>query len=172
MRAAHIENGKVVNIIEVESLDFAGLNLVADVDLYNKRGNIGDTWANGRFSPASEDAEAAFAERLKACDAVVQGELDSVARSFGYGDPNRPDVSPILHAISYAEEPAVPKFQVEGRLLRAWRSLYWAACWPILDAVKKGQRSVPSHASLLAELNEAAPPPTPDDVVAALAAMV
>lgn len=116
--------------------------------------------------------DAAFAERVKLYDGVVQGHIDAVARGFGYGDPNRPDVSPILHAISYADEPAVPKFQAEGRLLRAWRSRMWAACWPILEAARTGQRQVPDPDDLLAELLAGAPAPTPDDVVAELAAMV
>ena len=52
-------------------------------------------------------------------DELVQRHLDAVARSFGYDD--------LVTAISYAEEPAVPKFQDEGRALRAWRSMVWAA---------------------------------------------
>lgn len=103
---------------------------------------------------------------LRQYDGVVQGRLDDVARSFGYGDPNRPDVSPMLHAISYAEEPAVAKFQAEGRLLRAWRSRYWAATWPILQAVQGGQRAVPLPSALLAELDADSPPPTAEDVTA------
>lgn len=108
---------------------------------------------------------------LRHYDAVVQGRLDAVARAFGYGDPNRPEVSPMLHAISYSEEPAVPKFQAEGRLLRAWRSRYWAATWPILQAVQAGQRPVPAVSDLLAELDVAAAPPTAQDVAAEIEAM-
>jgi len=111
-----------------------------------------------------DDSEAQFAALVRQYDGIVQGRIDAVAQSFGYGDPNRPQVPPILHAITYADEPAVPKFQAEGRLLRAWRSLYWAATWPILQAVRAGERPVPEPEALLEELDAAAPPPTPADV--------
>lgn len=91
-------------------------------------------------------------ELIKHYDGVVQTHLDDVARSFGYGDPNRPEISPILHAISYADEPAVERFMNEGRALRAWRSLVWATAAGILNAVKAGDRPVPTEAELLAEL--------------------
>ncbi|HYD58978.1 MAG TPA: hypothetical protein VEC35_01390 [Noviherbaspirillum sp.] len=96
---------------------------------------------------------------IKHYDGVVQKRLDDVARLFGYGDPNRPEVSPILHAISYAEEPAVPRFQNEGRALRAWRSLVWNTAAGILNAVKAHQRAIPTEEELLAEIEAAAPAP-------------
>jgi len=99
--------------------------------------------------PTPEQQEA---ELVKTYDGIVQGHLDAVARSFGYGDPNRPEVSPILHAISYAEEPAVERFMNEGRALRAWRSLVWVTAAGILNAVKSGTRAIPTEAELLAEL--------------------
>lgn len=111
--------------------------------------------------PAHPDAVAAVeqAALIKRFDGVVQSHIDGVARSFGYGDPNRPEISPILHAISYADEPAVPRFQAEGQALRAWRSLVWAKCAGILNAVKAGERAIPTEAELLAELPD---PPTQD----------
>ena len=99
------------------------------------------------------------AELVKQYDGYVQERLDEVARLFGYGDPNRPEVSPILHAISYADEPAVPRFQQEGQALRAWRSLTWAAAAGILNAVRKNERPVPTKAELLEELEAAVPAP-------------
>lgn len=110
-----------------------------------------------------------FSEQVKQYDGIVQSRIDRAAQEMGYGDPNRPDMSPILHAITYAEEPAVKKFQAEGQLLRAWRSRYWAACWPILADVRDGKRPIPSPESLIAELDQAAPPPTPGDVNAKIA---
>lgn len=85
-------------------------------------------------------------------DGLVQAHLDAVARSWGYGEKTRPEVSAILHAISYAEEPAVPKFQAEGRALRAWRSEVWAACYAMLDEVKAGQRAIPAPDEVIAAL--------------------
>lgn len=58
MRAAEIVDGKVFNIIEVESLDFKQ-NLV---DARNA--NIGDLYADGVFSSPAEDPEQAKAEAL------------------------------------------------------------------------------------------------------------
>lgn len=132
---------------------------------------LGDYLVEDYAPPVVDNSEAEFLALVKQYDGHVQARIDGVAQSFGYGDPNRPQVSPILHAISYADEPAVPKFQAEGRLLRAWRSLYWAATWPILQAVRAGERPVPEPADLLAELDAAAPPPSADDVVDEVARM-
>lgn len=74
----------------------------------------------------------------------VQFWLDEQARALGYDD--------IKSAVTYAEEPAVPKFQQEGQALRRLRSLVWARCYEILNAVQAGQRSIPTEAELIAEL--------------------
>ena len=37
-------------------------------------------------------------------------------------------------AVTYADEPAVPQYRVEGAALRAWRSKAWAACIEALGA--------------------------------------
>lgn len=120
-------------------------------------GNWVQAWSVRDIPQAEIDAaaEARVEALVKHYDGVVQKRLDDIARSFGYGDPNRPEVSPILHAISYAEEPAVPRFQNEGRALRAWRSLVWVTAAGILNAVKAGERAIPTEAELLAELPEA-----------------
>lgn len=97
-----------------------------------------------------------FAGLTAQYDQLVQDRLDEHARSLGYTSMDR--------AVTYASEPAVKKFQAEGRLLRAWRSLYWTACWPVLEAVRTGTRPVPTREALLAELDAAAPPPTQTDV--------
>ena len=113
---------------------------------------------------AAAESERIAGERVRLVshyDGIVQARLDAVARSFGYGDPNRPEVSPILHAISYADEPAVPAYQQEGQSLRAWRSLTWAKAAQILAAVDAGTRTVPTESELLAELEAAAPAPVP-----------
>lgn len=84
------------------------------------------------------------AETQRAFVAAVQNHLDAAARQYGYDD--------IKSAVTYAEEPAVPKFQAEGKAFRAWRSLTWAACYAILADVLAGTRSVPTADELLAEL--------------------
>jgi hypothetical protein len=56
--------------------------------------------------------------------------------------------------VTYADEPAVPRFQEEGRRLRAWRSLVWAKCYDMLDQVQRGDVPIPTEAEVLAALPE------------------
>ncbi|QDJ35821.1 hypothetical protein CBR67_03675 [Bordetella hinzii] len=76
--------------------------------------------------------------------ALVQKYMDDAARALRYDS--------IANAITYADEPSVPKFQAEGRAFRAWRSLVWDTCYRILDQVKAGEREIPTDDELLAEL--------------------
>lgn len=118
----------------------------------------------GEPIPPVDPSEAEKIALIKRYDGYVQKRLDDAARAFGYGDPNKPEISPILHVISYADEPAVVKFQAEGRLFRACRSLTWAKSAVILQAVEVGERLVPSETDLLAELDAEVPLPTKADV--------
>ena len=77
-------------------------------------------------------------------EARVQLWLDEQARALGYDD--------IKSAVTYAEEPAVPQFQQEGRALRRLRSLAWARCYEILNEVQAGQRPIPTEEELIAEM--------------------
>ena len=99
-----------------------------------KRGDIAP------YAPVVPSVESTLA----ALTADVQAHLDATAQAFGYDS--------IYTAVSYADEPAVPKFQAEGRALRAWRSLVWAAAGAIRDAVEAGARQALSAADLIAEL--------------------
>lgn len=74
----------------------------------------------------------------------VQDHLDAAARVAGYDD--------IKSAVTYADEPAVPRFQAEGQAFRAWRSLCWNACYTVMADVQSGARSIPTAAELIAEL--------------------
>lgn len=76
--------------------------------------------------------------------AAVQRHMDARAVAFGYDD--------LISVVTYAEEPAVPRYQAEGQAFRAWRSACWAKCEDVLAAVKAGARAAPTHAELLAEL--------------------
>lgn len=76
--------------------------------------------------------------------ALVQRHMDATAQALRYDS--------IANAITYADEPAVPKFQQEGRALRAWRSLVWERCYAILAEVEAGTRPVPSDDELIAAL--------------------
>lgn len=81
---------------------------------------------------------------IAAYSAAVQSHLDAAARSAGYDNINT--------AVSYAEEPAVVKFQVEGAAFRVWRSLCWAYCYAQLAAVEAQEREQPTIEALIAEL--------------------
>lgn len=88
-------------------------------------------------SPTPEQVQAAKVT-------LVQQHMDDAARALRYDD--------VKTACTYADEPAVPKFQAEGQAFRAWRSLVWAACYAILADVQAGVREIPSDAELIAEL--------------------
>lgn len=78
--------------------------------------------------------------------AEVQQHMDSAAQALGYDD--------IQTAVTYADEPAVPRFQAEGHAFRAWRSRVWAHCYQVLDEVQAGLRTIPTSEALIYELPE------------------
>jgi hypothetical protein len=82
-----------------------------------------------------------FAARLNALRDAVQAHMDQTARAYGYDD--------IKTAVTYAEEPAVARFQFEGQRMRAWRSLVWAACYQILEDVQALRIEEPTLSALL-----------------------
>lgn len=94
------------------------------------------------FTQASATRQAADT-KLRLTSAV-QSHLDAVAQSVGYDN--------IYTACTYADEPSVPKFQLEGRALRAWRSDVWAYCWVVLADVESNARGVPTSEQLVSEL--------------------
>ena len=98
-----------------------------------------------RGRPILQDPPPPTAEQIMSrLEARMQSWLDEQARALGYDD--------IRSAVTYAEEPAVPKFQQEGQAMRQLRSLVWARCYEIMDQVKAGQRSIPTEAELIAEM--------------------
>ncbi|MDR7865174.1 MAG: hypothetical protein RIN56_00070 [Sporomusaceae bacterium] len=81
---------------------------------------------------------------------VVQANMDAAAQALGYDD--------IKSAVTYADEPAVPKFQAEGQAFRAWRSRAWQYCYDQLDAITTGARTnVPTAEELIDELQANVP---------------
>lgn len=76
--------------------------------------------------------------------ATVRAFMDGKARELKYDD--------IATAVTYADEPAIPKFQAEGQAFRTWRSLVWERCYEILQEVQDGTRPIPSDEELIAEL--------------------
>jgi hypothetical protein len=82
---------------------------------------------------------------------AVQIHMDAAAALHGYDS--------IKTAVTYADEPAVPKFQIEGLAFRAWRSLCWDYCYTQLAAVLAGHRTQPTIEQLIAELPSLDLPP-------------
>ena len=73
----------------------------------------------------------------------IQGHLDRKAKELLYDS--------CLSVCSYVDT-GIAKFDDEGKAFRSWRSKVWAKGYEILDAVKSGERSIPSKDELLAEL--------------------
>ena len=95
--------------------------------------------------PILQDPPPPTAEQIMSrLEARVQFWLDEQARALGYDD--------IRSAVTYADEPAVPKYQQEGQAMRRLRSLVWARCYEILNEVQAGQRSIPTEEELIAEM--------------------
>lgn len=76
--------------------------------------------------------------------ANTQRFLDRTAKECGYED--------LKNAISYADEPAVPKFQADGLAFRTWRSLCWAHCYEQFSAIEQELRGPMTSDELIAEL--------------------
>ena len=94
-------------------------------------------WEVVHHVPTPEEITATF-------ERSIQGQLNAAAVAAGYDD--------ISTAVSYAEEPAVPKFQNDGKAFRAWRSLVWAYAYAQLASVKAGDREQPTVEGFLQEL--------------------
>lgn len=95
-------------------------------------------------SPAPVPADPDLTLIARHLELVVDDYIDGKARELGYAS--------IVTAVSYADEPAVPKFQAEGRALRAWRSQVYAVAYQLLTEVQAGKRGVPSTKELIAQL--------------------
>ena len=72
---------------------------------------------------------------------AVQEALDAKAVEMGFTN--------IFTAVTYADEPAVPAFQEDGKKLRAWRSLVWEYTYTKLAEVKTGVTPIPSIEDVL-----------------------
>lgn len=136
MRAAMIENGVVLNVIETDDLDFIP-GLVA-CDGYGP----GDLWDGERFSKPPEPERSAE-EITRQLTSVVQQHLDKEAASHGYDG--------ILSLATYATSTNA-RFAAEGQAGVLWRDAVWGYCWQVMDDVGGGLRSVPTPQELLAEL--------------------
>lgn len=133
MRAHVIENDKIVNTIEVDSLDFMpGL-----VDA-SAGGQPGDGWVSGAPVPA-----AAPMPTVEEYTAAVQTMLDTKAQERRYYD--------ILSASTYATSTNAI-FKAEALACLAWRDAVWAKAYSVLDQVQAGHIAQPTIPELLAML--------------------
>lgn len=134
MRYAIIENGIVTNTVEADALPENGV-------LAETTGNIGDSYADGQFTPpvVIPDPERIRLDLVTA----VQAHLDATARERGYDG--------ILSLASYAAS-THPPFSAEGRAGLDWRDAVWGHCYQVLADVQAGNRAVPSAEELIAEL--------------------
>jgi hypothetical protein len=98
----------------------------------------------GNRPVAAEPPELTWEQGKAEYIAVVQAFLDQTAKVSGYDD--------IKNAISYADEPAVPRFQAAGQAFRSWRSICWAYCYEQLDALEQNKREPLSPQELVGEL--------------------
>lgn len=117
---------------------------------------IDDAWALLTEPEPEEppEPEPETPEQTKArLSRVLQALLDATAKAQ--------DFDTIFTAVTYADEPAVPRFQIPGAALRAWRSLVWATGYAVMDAVIAGERPIPTEAELLAEMPVFVPPVIP-----------
>lgn len=99
---------------------------------------------DGKHGAVAPYAAPLFATVQVALNGAVQVYLDAGARSLGYDS--------IATAVTYADEPAVPAFEAQGKAFRTWRSLVWASAIATLDAAKNGSRPVPTAEELVATL--------------------
>ena len=75
--------------------------------------------------------------------AAIQAHLDATAHQFGYDD--------MKTAVTYADEPFIPKFQREGQALRQWRSHVWAVTYEELALHQEGD-PIPTGEQLIEKL--------------------
>lgn len=83
-------------------------------------------------------------EKIQASlDAVVTDWIDSQAAGAGFKNA--------AYIVSYYDS-TNPVWKAAARAFVPWRDGIWATCIAIVDAVKAGQRPIPTAAELLAEL--------------------
>jgi len=104
----------------------------------------GSGWEKLASAPVIETPAPPVEDVTKLYESAVQARLNAAAIAAKYDS--------IENAVSYAEEPAVPKFQNDGKAFRTWRSLVWAYAYEQLALVLAGEREQPTVEAFLLEL--------------------
>jgi hypothetical protein len=102
---------------------------------------------------AVQPPAATFEEKVSAWRAAVRSYTNIIATAY--------DFDSIDEAVTYANEPAVPKFRMLGESLRAWRSMVWQAFDVMVAEIKGGILSDPvDQVELRSHLPGFVPPDT------------
>lgn len=83
-------------------------------------------------------------EIIRAFENHIEQVLNQTAKDHGYDN--------ISTAISYADEPAIPRFQIEGKAFRRWRSIVWNYAYEQLGSVQSNETPIPSIESFIEQL--------------------
>lgn len=139
MRFAQIENGKVVNVLELEdsATEWGELPLVPSTTA-----GIGDEYVNGEFFKPEPEPESP--DRIKQrLESFLDAHLDSIAKNCGYLS--------VAHFLSYLNS-TVPAWQTEAVAFNKFRDEFWQAAIAIEEDALAGNRPVPTEQELLADL--------------------
>lgn len=104
-------------------------------------------WSTAAAPAAEEPAVPVLTHEQKVAiwQKVVDDYADDMARAFRFKD--------IAEAITYADEPEVPEYQMEGKAFRAWRSRLRFAFDTLTSRIAAGVEEAPG---------------TPEDLIAAM----
>lgn len=117
--------------------EVSGLDTYKPGQIRIEDGRAIQSWVIVPHVPTEAEITATFEQ-------AIQSTLDAAAQVERYDNINT--------VISYAEEPAVRKFQEDGKRFRTWRSLVWAYAYEQLALVNSGGRTQPTVAEFLAGL--------------------
>jgi ATP-dependent DNA ligase len=115
---------------------------------------IVSAFAENEYQVATEEVEAVPAGPSPELLTMVAAQMDLVVGQHINDQAKALRYESIVTAVGYADEPAVPKYQAEGRALRAWRSRVYARRDELQDEIEKGVRPIPSTIELIALLPE------------------
>lgn len=130
-------NGTALTAIELTDAEAAQLRTLQAGDYE------GVQYTQGVLSGITRSPEAQLARVRAQLEAVLDRQVDAVARSMGYTSG--------VSCASYTAS-SNPTFAAEASAFVAWRDTFWAAAIAVLAEVQAGTRAVPTEAELLAAM--------------------